>query len=236
MPGVSDTTASSARLALLRLDLQGRLTAPPGLALAPPLDSVPTLEVGPFVPAPRERVGMDRDWQVSDGSRPLRDWHLAGIDQVNGTSCLKLVGSQQSDDWDRPRADHTAWKRQDTVWLAARQGYAVRVERLIELREPARLQPTQRGILRYDLESSLSYPGTLQENRRQEITQAQAFADSAAPLLQRPQQYGQQINLLLSKISNHLESQAATPYRDALLQVRRRLEAAPRRGAADRRA
>jgi peroxiredoxin len=145
---------------------------------------------------------------------------------VNGTSCLKVVGVQQSDDWDRPRVDRTAWRRQDTVWLIARLGYASRVERVIELREPARREPSQHSVLRYDLESSLSYPGPLYESRRQEISQAQAFAESAAPLLPAPQRYGQQINYLLTRISNHVENQAPTPYREAVLQVRRRVEAA----------
>src|SRR5262249_13131533 len=62
--------------------------------------------------------------------------------------------------------------------------------------------------------------------RQQEITQAQAFADSAAPLLATPQRFGPQLTFLLNKINNYLETEGPTPYRDAVLQVRRRVEAA----------
>jgi len=227
-PGINDPGNSSARLELLRLDVQGKLTSEKGLALNAPLEGAPTLECGPFVPAPKERVGFEQDWQVAETNRPPRTWRILGIEAVNGASCLKLVGSQQSDDWDRPRADRTAWKRQDTVWMVARLGYASRVERVIELREPARREPTQRSVLRYDLESSLSYPGPFYERRAQEITQAQAFADSAAPLLATPQKYGPQLTFLLNKITNYLETEGPTPYRDAVLQVRRRVEAGQR--------
>ncbi len=227
-PGISDPVPSAARLELVRLDTQGKLTVESGVSLQVPLEGAAALECGMFVPAPREHVGMEQDWQVSDGSRPARLWRIVGTELVNGTSCLKLVGSQRSDDWDRPRADRNAWRRTDTVWMPARLGYAVRVERLIELREPWSKEPTQRSVLRYDLDSTLSYNGPLFEFRQQEIMQAHSLAESAAPLLPAPQKYHQQIGMLLNRISNHLETQTATPYREAVLQVKRRLEAAQR--------
>lgn len=227
-PGISQGTPSSARLELLRLDPQGKLISDAGVALHAPLEGVPSLEGGMFVPAPRERIGLEQDWQASEANRPPRFWRIAGTEMVNGTSCLKLIGTQQSDDWDRPRADRTAWRRTDTVWLISRLNYASRVERQIELREPARKQATQRSTMRYDLESSPSYPGPLYDNRQQEILQAHSLAQSAAPLLPAPQKYGSQIKLLLNRISSHMENQTATPYREAILQVQRRLEAAQR--------
>ena len=53
-------------------------------------------------------------------------------------SCIKIVGEQKTDDWDRPRLDRIAWRRLDTVWLAPGLGVAAKVERIIEKREPGR--------------------------------------------------------------------------------------------------
>jgi peroxiredoxin len=83
-------------------------------------------------------------------------------------------------------------------------------------------------VLRYELESSLQYPGQLSDDRQSEIQQALAFRDSALPLLPTPGKYGPQLTTLLNKINYHLERQTPTPYRDAILVVKRRVEAGRR--------
>jgi peroxiredoxin len=221
-----DTAPSSVRLELARVDGQGHLEADPGLTV--PLEGPAMLECEAFVETPRDSVHLDQTWQVSEEGRPTRSWQIVGTEMVNGTSCVKLAGSQQSDDWDHPRADRTAWRRQDLVWISPRLGIAYRVERTIERREPARDKPTQKSVVRYELESSIPYPQKLYEDRRQEITQAHAFWESAAPLLGQPGKFGPQLEVLQAKITHHLDRQPPTPYREAVLQVKRRVEAARR--------
>jgi peroxiredoxin len=227
-PVSTEPVAGSVRLERAFVTLQGKVTPEPGVSLAVPLEGAPTIECGAFVDVPEGRVGVDHTWDVAEEGRPVRTWRVAGTEMVNGTSCLKLVGVQQSEDWDRPRADRTAWRRQDTAWVAPRLGIAYRVERRIERREPARREPNQRSLLRYELESSLQYPGPLGDDRAQEITRALAFRDSAAPLLPTPARYGPRLAALLNKITYHLEHQPPTPYREAVLQLKRRVEAARR--------
>jgi peroxiredoxin len=193
-----------------------------------PLEGPPTLEGGAFVEIPRQRVTRGQSWDVGEEGRPVRTWQVAGSEMVNGTSCLKLVGVQESDDWERPRGDRTAWRRQDTVWMAPRLGIAYKVERVIERREPARQEPTQRSALRYELETNLQYPGQLFDDRRREIIQAHHFAESAAPLLSNPTRYSSQLDALLGKITSYLDRHPPTPYREAVLQVKRRVEAGRR--------
>lgn len=219
---------SSVRLELVQVDLQGRLEAP-GISLSVPMEGPPTVEGGAFVEVPRSRVGINRSWEVHEEGRPPRSWKVIGTEVVNGTSCLKLVGRQQSDDWDRPRADRTAWHRVDTVWMAPRLGIAYRVERVIERRAPARREPTQRSVMRYELDSSLVYPGQLFEDRHREILQVRNLVDAAGPFLREPGKYGNApFDALLAKVANHLDNQPPTPYREAVLQFQRRLEAAKR--------
>jgi peroxiredoxin len=224
-----DAEAGSVRLEVVRVDLQGRLMADPGVALAVPLDGPTTVEYGAFVEVPGGRVGLKQTWEVLEANWPARKWKVVGLETVNGTGCLKLEGLQQSEDWDRPRADRVAWRRRDTVWLAPRLGVAYRVERLIERREPAHRDPTSRSLVQYELQSDIQYPGQLFEDRRREILQARKFNESIAPLLSEPAKYGRQsFDNLLVRIAHYLENQPPTPYREAVLQVKRRAVAASR--------
>jgi peroxiredoxin len=220
---------SSVRLEVARADLQGRVTAAAGSNLAVPIDGPPTIECGAFVELPHGRVALNKSWIVAETGRPELAWRAVGTEGVGGTSCLKLIGVQQSDDWDHPRADRAAWRRVETIWLAPRFGIAYRVERIIERREPAHLAPTQRSIARYELESSLQYPGQLFDDRQREILLARDLYASVAPLLPEPGKHGPQpFDRMLARIQFHLNNQPPTPYREAILQVRRRLEAARR--------
>jgi hypothetical protein len=149
-----------------------------------------------------------------------------GTESCNGITCIKLSGTQQSDDWDHPRADHTAWRRRDTIWLLPQLGLAQKVERTIERRDPARRDPTHRTVVRYELDSRLKYPGRLLEDRRQEILKAKKFQEDARPLLAQPAQYRPQIDNLLRKIAYYLENQAPTPYRKAVANLQSHLESA----------
>ncbi len=224
-----DDAPSSVRLEQARVDLQGRIVADAGVSLAVPVEGPTTVECGAFVEWPRGPVRLEQSWAVTEEGRPLRTWRVLGTEAINGIRCLKLEGLQQSDDWEQPRADHSAWRRRDLVWLTPRLGAAQRVERTWERREPARREPTQRTVMRYDLESSIPFPGQLYEDRRQEIQQARTLAETAAPLLPNPARYSPQTwDALLAKLTQHLDTHPPTPYREAVLQVKRRVEAARR--------
>src|SRR4051812_28927891 len=112
----------SIRLELGKVDSLGHLTTDPGVSLAVPLEGPPTIECGGFVEAPRGLVSLNRAWAVTEEGRTPRTWRMAGSEIINSARCAKLVGVQQSDDWDRPRGDRTAWRRQDTVWVAPTYG------------------------------------------------------------------------------------------------------------------
>jgi peroxiredoxin len=221
--------AVSVRLELATLDDQGRLRGQVPLVL--PISGPPTLECGVVVEAPLTKVGRGQFWEVNEEGRPPRTWQFVGTEPCSGVTCVKLVASQQSDDWDRPRADHTAWRRRDTLWLMPQLGVAQKVERVIERREPARRDPTQRITVRFEMESRLKYHGDLLEDRRQEILKAKKFLDDAQPLLAQPAQYQPQIEGLMRKVAYYLEGPAATPYRKAVVALQGRLESA-RRGEA----
>ena len=220
--------AESVRLDLAHVDLQGVVTAEPGTSLTVPLEGPPTLEVGAFAAVPEGKFTADSTWETTEEGRPIRFWRAVGSDMVNGVRCLKLEGVQKSDDWDKPRADRDAWRRTDRVWLAPRLGVACRVERVIERRESGRRDPTYKSVLDYDQDEPMQYPGRLYDERQREIVQAHAFSEAAVPLLTTPAKNGPQLAALLNRIAYHLDRQPQTPYREAIFQVKRRVEAAQR--------
>lgn len=219
--------ASSVRLEKVTLLPYGRVTAA-DLSLAVPLEGPCPLESAVFVEMPRGRVVPNQTWEKPEPGRPAMIWKLAGTETVHGQSCLVFVGVQQSDDWERPRADRNGWRREDRVWLLPRSGVTARVERTIEHHEPARREVSQRSVLRYELESSLQYPTQLALDRRQEILQAMSYREVARPLVVEPGRNARALQALQTRIAGHLENQPPTPYRDAVLTVKRQVEAACR--------
>src|SRR5262249_39994509 len=139
----------------------------------------PTMEFGEFVTLPEKaprvfsatsfRAGSDQlpgsssettpnpfaAWEVLEDHKPPEVWRIEGTDMVNGSRCLKLVGVQQSDEWEHPRADRGAWRRRDDIWLAPKLGVAVKVERIIEKREPAHQDVSQRLVVQYELQDNM---------------------------------------------------------------------------------
>lgn len=229
LPSPASPAQTSARTETARIDGQGKITWTPGTTCNVPLEGPPTMEHGMFVEVPRGRISLERTWILQGKDRPEQVWRPLGTEMVNNTSCLKLVGLQQSDDWDRPRADRTAWRRQDLVWIAPRTGYALRVERTLEQRQPARQEISQKSVLRYELEQPVQYPGQLFEDRRREILFARSVDETLASILPRAGQLGpRSFEALLVRIKSHLERQPATPYREAILTLQRRAEAGKR--------
>jgi peroxiredoxin len=219
---------NSVRLELARCNAQGRLSPGTGTVLLVPLSGPATVECGALIEVPNRRLGVEQRWETAEEGRPPHAWVVAGTESISGTTCVKLSGVQQSDDWDHPRADRTAWRRRDLVWLSPQLGIAVRVERTIEQREPLRAESTSRTVTRYELENTpIVYPNQLFEDRHREIMQARTFAAAAEPLLRDPGKFrSNTFEATLTRIHNHLNNHAPTPYREAVLQVERRLDAA----------
>jgi peroxiredoxin len=219
---------TSIRLERGRIDAAGRFFGGDNKAWSIALMGPPTLEHGFLVDAPPGRVGKDAVWEVSEEDRTPRTWQVVGTESTGGYTCVKIVGLQQSEDWDRPRGDRTAWRRKDTLWLHPQLHVAQKVERVVERRDPARQVPTQRATIRYELESRLKYPGRFFEDRRTEITQFDKFRVDAQPLLRQPAQHTAQIEAMLGKVKQQLETPSATPYRKAFVHLQATLERAKR--------
>ena len=215
---------TSVRLQQAKVDRQGRVHNLDKLVLDIPLTGPPTLESGCFVPAPYTRVGRNQPWEVVEEGRPTQRWQVLGNEMCGGVTCIKIAGVRQSDDWDRSRADRTAWRRRDTLWILPSLNVAQKVERTIEQRAAARDTPTLRTIVRYELDSHLKYPGQFFEERKQAILKASKFHDDAQLLVRQPVLYRAQIDNMIQRVSFQLERQETTPYTKAMVNVKTLLE------------
>lgn len=230
-PAAAAPRPASVRLELARIDAQGRIRGSDDKPLSLAIHGPSTLEFGFLVEVPLIRVAKGAFWEVNEEGHPVRNWQIVGTEACAGVTCVKLVAGQQSPDWDHPRADQTAWRRKDVIWLAPQPNVALKVERTIERRDPAHQHPTHKATVRYELESKLRYPGKMFDDRQREITALKKFQDEAAPLLRQPAQYRTQLESLIKKVSFHIDNQPGTPYRTAVLHLKQGLENA-RRGEA----
>jgi len=219
-------TPSSVRLEVVAMDRGGKLQPRIPGSLAAPLEGPPTVECGAFVEVPKGRVGANSRWDVIEEGRTPRTWRVDGTEMINNVLCVRLVGVQQSEDWDAPRADRSSWQRRDTVWISPQLGLTYRFERVFERRDAGRQEPTHRSVLRCDLDSHLTYPGKLFDLRHSEIEQACKFCQQAEALIREPEQNKAQLEGILKKIKQYSDADAPTPYRKAILQVQKRVQSA----------
>ena len=223
------TGPGSMRLDTAKVDWQARPRTLDKKLLEIPLHGPATQECGFLAPVPTTKVGRGFSWEVKDAGQPTQHWQVLGTEVSAGVTCVKIAGVQQSDDWDRGRADKAAWRRRDIVWLHPQFNVAQKVERLIEHRGAARETPTHRSVVRYELDSHLTYPGRSFEERKNDVLKAIKFHEDAQQLLRQPVLHRGQADSLIQRVSFHLDhpqTQQTTPYRKAMSHVKTLLEKA----------
>jgi peroxiredoxin len=215
--------AAFVRLDTAEIDPQGRLTASASANHSIALDGITTWEHGFILEAPRTALPANQDWLVTERDRPARKYRIIGAESVASTACVKVTCVQQSDDWDKPRADSTAWRRRDTLFITPRLGVAQKVVRDLERREPAHRDSTYRLVAEYELDSSWRFDGNLLDDRKREVTQIRTFQDSLQALLPPAKTASKEaFESLLARIDFHVDKHPATPYREALTRLRAR--------------
>jgi hypothetical protein len=256
VPVVTGTTPDraahppAARLDLVRVHADGtaHLLAPPGpvplrfaadtpahVLPAVPLEAFAPFEFGMFPPRPRPE--KDAAWTVAstDPTRPAEAWQAHGFEFVNSEQCALLRMVQQPATWEKPQGGQTSWQRADAVWVSTQDGTARRVHRVVRQRDGIAPTPAVLVEVKYELKNQTKLSGRAYDRTRQEVEVAHAAAADLAPLLRdaarvNPQAFAAR----LAKLDAHIEENTpGTPYREAVLAVRRQLDAA-RRGEVTR--
>ncbi|MBX9583359.1 MAG: hypothetical protein K2X87_23910 [Gemmataceae bacterium] len=216
----------AARLDLVRLPDDGppHLIAPPGPA---PLRLAADLPARRFPPVPLDSFAPFEFGMIPDPAAP---WEPAGFAFVAAERCRELRLVRQSADWDRPRGGETAWRRAETVWASARDGTARRVERTVCQRDGIGPAPAVLIETRYELKDQARVLGRTFDRYRREVELAYATAEEVAPLVRDAAKLpAKTFDARLVRLASYLdETDPGTPYREAVLAVRRQLEAARR--------
>ena len=237
-----DRGPPAARLDLIRVHEDGTThlllpTGPAPLRLAPdtpahalpppPLDTFAPAEFGPF--PPRGRTAQET-WTSAEHGRPDVTWSAGRFDFVNGERCVELCGVQKSATWDRPQGGVTSWERTETVWASTQDGVARRVHRLTRHRDGLAPTPAVEVEVRYELRTQSRLIGPTYTRCRTEVETAYAAGAEADPLIREAARLGPRpFAARLARLDEFLaDTQPGTPYREAALGVRRRLDAACR--------
>jgi hypothetical protein len=192
-----------------------------------PLDTFAPFEFGPFPPLSASLTGRDRGTRVVVRGQPDGVWKFGPDEVIAGERCARLEMIQQAPDWDAPVGGQTAWRRTDVVWVSVRDETVRRVERVIRQRDG--VGPTGVRIeTAYELKEQVKATGRAYDRRRREVELAYATAAELAPLLPDAAKLGPRpFEARLARLDQHLrEEDPGTPYREAVLAVRRQLAAA----------
>jgi hypothetical protein len=237
------------RLELVRIDPSGKMSLLPADSLrsAPDkrlpvplplmaMEGLPTFEPAEFIHFPTDRVRFAQAWSAPEPKRPVLNYRIEGFEIIRSKKfdfrCVKVAMAQQTEDWNKLRSETTAWRRGETVWVSAKHGYAVRIERTIEKRDPKSGDLSFRSELKYDLVGLMRYPDRFGQDRRDEIAGAASFLADFERALADPARNGAApFEVLLRRIEQHLTTHFSgdeAPYRQAILSVQRKAEAAKR--------
>ena len=235
----------AARLDLVRVHADGTVhlllpVGPPPLPLdaktpartlpAGPLDSFAPFEFGMFPPRP-PRSAPNEPWAVAsaDPNRPAETWQAQGTDAVTAERCTLLVMNQQHANWAKPVGGQPAWHRADAAWVAL-DGTARKVHRVIKHRDGLATELAAWVEVKYELKVQTPVIGRTFDRYRRDVETAFAAAAEVAPFLPDAVKHGPKLfETRLAKLDAYLkEADASSPYHEAVLAVRRQLDAARR--------
>jgi hypothetical protein len=240
----SDPPAGIVRLDMIRIDPRGRVSVLPSPAdpdnpspKARPwpmiqLQALPSHEAGMFVEHPNKPLKPGSVWSRDETGRPQVAWKAVDVETFRGQPALKLVAEQKTDDYFSDRIRQTEWRRQEKLTVLPGNGFASRLERIIERRDPEAEELAFRSVLTLEQQGRMTYSGRLYQERRDEGVHAAAFTAMLDRLLAASGRDGPKpFEALARRIQTYLSDNGASdtvPYREAIHAVRKRAESAAR--------
>lgn len=238
----AEPAAPVLRLELVRLDPHGRVQilpspldadnpAPkarpwPGVAL----QGLPAHEAGMFVEFTDKPLKAGAVWSREEAGRPIQSWKIADSVSYRGQLAYKVVAEQTTAGYYAERVRQAEWRRQDTLTVLPAAGFASRVERVVERREPDAQEVAFRSVLTLELQGRMVFSGRLLEERKDEAVQAAAFGAALDRLMADDGRGGPKPFVALAdRVATFVRDNGAgdsVPYREATVAVRKRAAAA----------
>jgi peroxiredoxin len=234
--------AGIVRLELVRIDPKGKVSILPSPADPdnpvpkarpwPPvqLTGLPAHEAGMFFEFPDKPLKPGLTWAREDAGRPIVNWKVADAETFRGQPALKVVAEQKTAGYYGDRVRHTEWRKQETLTVHPANGYALRLERILEKRDPEADELSFRSVLSVEQQGKMTYPGRLYDERREEGLHAAAFTAMLDRALATGGREGPRpFEAVARRAQVYLADHGASdtvPYREAILAVRKRAESA----------
>lgn len=230
------------RLELIRIDPKGKVQILPSPAdpdnpvpkprpwPAVQLNGLPSQEAGFFFEFPDQPLQAGLTWARADGIRPVINWKAADSDSFQGQPALRVTAEQRTPGYYGAQVRHTEWRKHETLTVLPAYGFAARLERVIEKRDPEAEELSFRSVLKLEQQGRIVYPGRLYEERREEGLHAAAFtAMLDRALATGGRQGAQPFEAVAGRVRRYLFDHGtndAVPFREAIVAVRKRAEAA----------
>lgn len=162
------------------------------------------------------------------GVLPPRGWTAGTAEFVTGERCVPVHQTRQSPNWADPVGGKTAVQIAESTWLSTRDGSVRRHHRRIEHRDGFRTVPAVTIETKLEAESQTRVIGRDFDRYAREIEFAYAHGTELAGLLPNAVKLGSRpFEAKMLVVDEYLDRQRpGTPYREAVLSVRRRLDSA----------
>ena len=236
--GGIEERSGAVRMELARVDRKGLALSVPSPAdpdnpspkarpwPAVALQGLPYHEAGIFVELPEGKAAAGASWFRDEANRPSITWKAGDIETFHGHPGLRLVGKQMTGGFTKPAIRQTEWRRQDTLCVLPSVGFASRLERIIERREPDIDDLAFRSVLTLEQQTKIVFSGRLFEERREEAQSAAAHTAMLDRLLANGGRGGpKSFETLVRRIDGYLTDHPggdSVPYREAITAVRKR--------------
>ena len=226
VPAVTGTVETDAppavRLDLIRLYEKGTAV----LLLPPATWPLVLNDKSPVTTLPM--VPLESFTSFEFGVLPPHGWTAGAGEYVAGERCVPMAQTRQSLNWDEPRGGQTAVQIVEQTWLSTRDGSVRKLHRKIVNRDGFRTEPAVTVETTLEVDSQTRVLGREFERYSQEIEFAYAYGRELVGWLPNAARMGPQpFEARLRLVNDFLrDRRVGTPYREAVLSVRRRLEAA----------
>jgi hypothetical protein len=192
-----------------------------------PTDGWPTSELSYLIEVPSEPIHIGATWVSRDSAPQPTNYQLVAREPVEGVLCLKVEGTQQSQNWKAKEVTTAAWQRKTTVWLDPKTGLARRVRWEHHLRDPGAESPGRVITASYNQASNLRYHGSLLQERTTDFHaahKAQRELEHAVSSGERHRR--RQLTTVQQQLQQATDAPFSTPYRPAMAEMLRWIERA----------
>lgn len=194
------------------------------------LQGLPTHEAGLFVELPDKPLKPGLSWSRDEPGRPATAWKGTDLVTFRGYPALKVVGEQKTANFFADAVREPEWRRQDTLTLVPGKGYAAKLERVIERRDPDVDDLSFRSVLTLEQQGRMVYSGLLYQERRETAVHAAAVTAMLDRHLAAGGRDGPKaFEALARRCQGYLADSGGSdsvPYREATAAVRKRAESA----------